>query len=126
MNGIDFVADTNAIIYAMEEHPALRGFISCVPAISVITEVELLGKKGIAQQEAEKIRQLISGFTIFGFSEEIKNKTIALRQQHSIAVPDAIIAATAQHYGLTLITADKGFTKLEHIIDVIILDLQRC
>ncbi|GHT75821.1 hypothetical protein FACS189456_7510 [Bacteroidia bacterium] len=122
MNGIDFLADTNAILYALEEHPVVRGLLRCLPAISVISEIELLGKKGISQQEATNIRNLIAGFPMFGLTNEIKEMAISLRQQCAIKTPDAIIAATAIHTKLTLVTADKGFKNIPNL-DVIILDL---
>ncbi|GHV66130.1 hypothetical protein FACS1894199_08910 [Bacteroidia bacterium] len=122
MNGIDFLADTNAILYALEEHPVVRGLLQCVPAISFISEIELLGKKGIQQQEASFIRKLLTGFPVFGLTEEIKGIAIKLKQKRTIKTPDAIIAATAIHYGLTLITADKGLKNIPGL-DVIILNL---
>jgi len=36
---------------------------------------------------------------------------------------DAIIAATAKSFGLSFITADKGFEKIEDV-DTIIIDLK--
>jgi predicted nucleic acid-binding protein len=53
-----------------------------------------------------------------------KDLSIAIKQQHNIAVPDAIIAATAKYFGLLLVTADKGFKKLENSVEVVLLDVQ--
>lgn len=38
-----------------------------------------------------------------------------LRKKYHIRLPDAIISATAIENDLTLITADKGFEKLEEL-----------
>ena len=53
MNGIDFFVDTNVLIYIMEGHPAVLDITqhSFSLGISVITEIELLGKKDISQHE---------------------------------------------------------------------------
>ncbi|GHT73000.1 hypothetical protein FACS189456_2850 [Bacteroidia bacterium] len=121
-NGVDFLADTNVLIYVLEDHPIVKGIIQCSVAVSVITEIELLGKKGISLQEKEEVCSLLDDCEILNFTNEIKKLTIALKQQHSLKTPDAIIVATAKYFGLTLITADK---KLKNIngVDVILLDL---
>ena len=122
MNGIDILIDTNIVIYTMEAHPALKGIVLCSPAISIISEIELLGKKGISTQEVTDIKTLLKGFPIISINDEIKEVAILLKQKYSIKTPGAIIAATAKSLGLTLITADKGFEKIAEI-DAIIIDL---
>ena len=119
--GIDFFVDTNVLIYAMEGHSAIANIIRCSPGISVISEVELLGKKGITQREANDIRNLLKGFEITKFSDIIKEIAISLKQKYSIKTPDAIIAATAKAFNLPLVTADKGFKKIEDV-DIVLLD----
>lgn len=42
--------------------------------------------------------------TIYTLDHGIVEKTITLRQQHKIKIPDAVIAAAALVYGLSLIT----------------------
>ena len=120
--GIDFFVDTNVLIYAMEEHPAIANIIRCSPGISVISEIELLGKKGIPQHEANDIRNLLNGFEIVNFSDIIKEIAIFLKQKYSIKTPDAIIAATAKAFNLPLVTADKDFKKIEDV-DIVLLDI---
>jgi len=124
MNATDILIDTNIVIYTMEAHPAVKGLALCLPAISVISEIELLGKKGISTQEVANVRALLEGFPVIFVSNEIKEEAIWLKQKYSIKTPDAIIAATAKSLGLTFITADKGFAKIEEI-DAIIIDLQK-
>ena len=114
--------DTNIAIYAMEAHPALKGLAPCSPAISIISEIELLGKKGISAQEVSEVRALLEGFPVIPISDAIKEIAIDLKQKYSVKTPDAIIAATAQNLGLILITADKGFAKLNEV-DVLIVEL---
>ncbi|MDR2937391.1 MAG: type II toxin-antitoxin system VapC family toxin [Prevotellaceae bacterium] len=122
MSGADILADTNVLIYAMEEHPAVKGLNLCAPAISVVSEIELLGKKGIPNKEATAIRELLSGYPIVPLSEDIKEIAILLKQKYSIKTPDAIIAATAKFLDLMLVTADKDFSRIEEI-DVVLLTL---
>ena len=123
MNGIDFLIHTNVAIYVLEGHDVVKGIMQCSAAVSVISEMELLGKKELLPQEEAKIRDLLGDCEILAFTDSIKNATISLKQQYALKLPDAIIAATAKHYGLLLITADKGFKKLEGYVDIIILDI---
>ena len=124
MNGIDILIDTNIAIYAMEAHPAVKGLAACSPAISVISEIELFGKKDISKQEITDIRALLKGFPVIALNDGIKETAILLKQKYAIKTPDAIIAATAQDLNLTFVTADKGFAKIDEI-DAIIVDLQK-
>lgn len=124
MNGINFLADTNVFIYAMKGMPVVRDIISYPAAISVISEIELLGKKGLAPQEISHIRYLLAGFKSLVLNDGIKEIAISLKQRHIVKVPDAIIAATAIYHGITLITADKGFEKIDGL-NLFLLDISR-
>jgi predicted nucleic acid-binding protein len=113
MNGNDFLVDTNVFIYAMKGMPAVRDVLSYPAAISVISEIELLGKKGLTSQETSHIRYLLTGFKSLALTDGIKEIAIDLKQRHTVKVPDAIIAATAIYHEITLITADRGFEKID-------------
>jgi predicted nucleic acid-binding protein len=121
-NGIDFIVDTNVLIYAMEGHRITNDILLCSPGISVISEIEMLGRKGITQDEVNDIRNLLNGFEIITFSDIIKDITIFFKQKYSIKSFDAIIAATAKSLNMQLVTADKDFTKIKEI-DIVLLDL---
>jgi len=123
MSGIDFLIDTNIAIYVLEGYPLPKGLMQCSVAVSVISEMELLGKKDIATDKEIAIRNLLSDCEMLQFSNNIKEITIALKKQFSIKLPDAIIAATAKYYDIPLVTADKEFKKLKGEVNVIILDI---
>jgi len=48
---IDFFADTNFLIYLLEGNNIAKPFLEFDFAISFVTEVELLGFKGISKPE---------------------------------------------------------------------------
>jgi len=123
VNGIDFFVDTNVLIYIMEGHRVVSDIskYSFSYGISIISEIELLGKKNISQHEIDVIRSLLNDCEIIGLNDTIKEIAISLKQKYSIKIPDAIIAATAKNFGLPLITADKDFEKIEEV-DIILLD----
>ena len=53
----------------------------------------------------------------------IKKTTIGLKQKYNIKIPDAIIASTSIYLEIALITADKGFKKIQEI-DLQLLELK--
>jgi len=113
MNGIDFIADTNILLYILEDLPQVKEISDHSFAISVISEIELLGKKDISRQDTKIIRNLLGDCILLPFTDSVKEKTIELKQKYTIKVPDAIIAATSIVYKLPLITADKGFAQIK-------------
>ncbi|MDR1779303.1 MAG: type II toxin-antitoxin system VapC family toxin [Tannerella sp.] len=107
MSGIEYLLDTKVLIYIMQGNPAVRYFSQTdVFALSVITEMELLGKYRIDHTEKSIITRLLKDSRIFEIDFSVKQKAIEIRQQHKIKLPDAIIAATAISQGLSLVTAD--------------------
>ncbi|MGC4128281.1 MAG: type II toxin-antitoxin system VapC family toxin [Bergeyella sp.] len=115
MNGINFLADTNILLYILEDLPQIQEISKHTFAVSVISEIELLGKKDIAKQEVEIIENLLRDCLILPFTDKVKIKTIELKQKYAIKIPDALIAATSILYEIPLLTADKGFQKIENL-----------
>lgn len=113
--GPRFLIDTNAAIDLLEGKlpAASRYWLDAVVdsqqyAISVITRIELLSPKSTPAQRAP-FEELIDIAAVYGLPVEIIRETIRLRRHHRCKLPDAIIAATALVFNLTLITRDVGF-----------------
>ncbi|CAN5158246.1 hypothetical protein BH09BAC1_BH09BAC1_08220 [soil metagenome] len=121
MSGPDLLLDTNIVIYFLEGDERLASFADYNFAISVISEVELLGWTGISIPEIKRIKAFLSVCTVVELNNEVKQLTIGLKQKTKLKVPDAIIAATTLHLNIPLITADKGFNKVEGI-DLFLLE----
>lgn len=115
MSGNNYLIDTNIIIYALKGLANVRPYFATEPFISVITEMEILGVKDIAQAAIKEREAAIEFCSILPFTTSIKNKAILLKRQIKIPLPDAIIAATAIEEGLTLVTADKGFKRIKEL-----------
>lgn len=118
---IDFLADTNFLIYLHEGKSIVSPFLDFNFGISFISEVELLGYIGISKQEEVALRGLIGDCFYLDWSGKLKEKTIDLRKKYRIKLPDAIIASTSIIYGIPLVTADKQFTTIAEL-DVILLE----
>ncbi len=110
---IDFLADTNFLIYLQEGKEFVMPFLAFDIGISFISEIELLWHKNLSFDDKTQLKSLLNDNFIINFDEQIKQQTIKLKQNYSIKLPDAVIAATAIYYKLPLITADKGFEKIK-------------
>ena len=115
MNGIDFLADTNALIYLLNGNPCMSSFLQNKLAFSIISEMELLSFSGITKSEENNIKSLLLDCTEINISDEIKEKTIEIRKKYKTKLPDAIVAASAIVNNIPLITADKGFNQIKEL-----------
>ena len=80
--------------------------------VSVISELELFGKKGLSDFEIDEISYLLDSCFISEINPQIKQITKNLMQKVSVKLPDAIIAATSIYLDLPLLTADVEFEKI--------------
>jgi predicted nucleic acid-binding protein len=112
---IDFLADTNFLIYLQEGKEFVQPFLVYDFSVSFISEIELLGHKNLTEQDENELKSLLKDSFIINFNEEIKKETIKLKQKYNIKLPDAIIAATSILNRIPLITADGGFEKIKEL-----------
>lgn len=116
MNGNNLVLDTNVILYLLEGDETLANLLDGKQAyVSFITELELLGYKGINKKEQANIKQFLSECKIMNINPSIKNNTILLKQKYSLKLPDCIIAGTAMFLDFPLISADNDFKEINEI-----------
>ena len=115
MNGIDFVADTNALIYLLNGNSCMLPFLNKSLAFSVISEMELLSFSGITEEEENNIKALLNECEEISLLKDVKEKAIELRRKYKTKLPDAIVAASAIVNNLPLITADKGFNQIQEL-----------
>lgn len=113
--GIKYLWDTNTAIYYLQQQfpPSAEKFIDdslndAGLAISVITEIELLCWKTPTERDLEVLHDFIEDALVFELEQGIKLKTAEIRKAHKIKLPDAIIAASALTYDLTLLTRNVG------------------
>jgi predicted nucleic acid-binding protein len=119
---IDFIADTNFLVYIHEGNEIVENFLDYNFGISFVSEIELLGFKGISENEEVKLKDLLNDCFYIDWNTKLKEKTIELRKKYTIKLPDAIIASTSITYGIPLVTADKGFSKIVEL-DLILLEM---
>ena len=112
MNGIKYLADTNAVIYLLGGNTCMRPYLHERLAVSVITFMELLSFPGLTAEEEKSIRKFLSLCEILQIDEKVREETIRIRRKYKVKLPDSIIGATAVTQELTLLTADTVFLKI--------------
>ncbi len=114
MSGNSFIVDTNIILYILNGNKELAEMLNNTEIyVSFITELELLGYKGISQKDKKIIRSFLDDCTIININKTIKTLTLQIKQAQKVKLPDAIIGATATFLEIPLITADRGFKKIK-------------
>ena len=100
--------DTNILIDHLQGHRAASAAISSHPgaAISVITWVEVMAGVPSAQEDA--IRLWLDRFHLIHVDADIGVYAAVLRQERRLDLADALIVATAQASGRTLVTRDRA------------------
>ncbi|WP_260862121.1 type II toxin-antitoxin system VapC family toxin [Citrobacter sp. Marseille-Q6884] len=107
--------DTNILIDLFSGRREAKQALDAWPpqnAISLITWMEVMvGAKKYNQEH--RTRVAMSAFNIIGVSQEIAERSVALRQEYGMKLPDAIILATAQVHHLELVTRNtKDFADI--------------
>lgn len=118
MSGVKLLLDTNIVIGLLKGYePAVQlvqssGSHLAESAMSQITRMELLGFPGITPAEEHVMQTFLHATTVIAIDHEVEKQAIALRRQHSIKLPDAIIAATALVKNLRLLTLDQALVQV--------------
>ncbi len=125
--GIAYLWDTNVAIYHLQNQfpPKAKLFITTTlteswPAISAITQIELLCWKTSNEDDVSTLKKFIADAWVFELENEIKLKTADIRKSYRIKLLDAIIAATALVHGLTLLT--RNVTDFKNIDALNLID----
>ena len=105
-NANKFLIDTNIIIYSIQDKLELSDFLKVEDNlyISSVTYIEALGYPFKSQSEEKEMTKLCESFERIFLTKEVEKQTILIRKSNKIKLPDAIIAATAIVYKLTLVT----------------------
>lgn len=117
--------DSNILIYHLNDAlpPSVlnqvESWITAGAVISVMSRIEVLGYPQTADQLQQAMR-LLAYVDEIPLHEPVVQRTITLRQQYRVRLPDALIAATALYVGFPLVT--RNTQDFQRITDLIILN----
>ena len=63
MNGIDYVADTNILIYLLEARISVETFNKNSFCASVVSEIELMGWYKVTEAQKQILHKLVENYT---------------------------------------------------------------
>ena len=116
MSGNKVLLDTNAVLYILNGDETLADFLFEKELyLSIISEMELLAYKHIADKEQQEINAFLNDFIIVNIDEKIKLSTIEVKKTSGMKLPDSIIAATAITLKLPFLTSDNHFKKVSNL-----------
>ncbi len=110
-----YILDSNILIYSGDsEFAYLKPYVSDTDnAISYITYLEVLGYHKFDAATKEYFELLLPQLNHIPIEFDIILKATMLRQERKMSLGDALIAATALHYNLTLCTRNTSdFSKI--------------
>lgn len=99
--------DTNILIDFLNGIEAAREEIRryTQPCISTISWIEVM--VGTTENDDSPVRQFLAGFRQVPINRDIAERAVAIRREHRLRLPDALIWASAQHEGALLVTRDS-------------------
>jgi predicted nucleic acid-binding protein len=116
MSGNKICVDTNILLYFLEGDQEVIEILSNKEiVVSFITELELLSFPKLSPDSEDTIKGLLKNCQIVDLTAEIKELTLKIRRKSNLKLPDSIVAATAFHSKLPLLTADKRFRFVEEL-----------
>lgn len=116
MSGNKLLLDTNIALYLLGGDDVLATLLDQREVfVSVISEMEMLGYPSISLGETYRIKDFLKDCQIVELLPAVKELAIEIKKAHNLKLPDAIIAASALHLNLPLISADKVFNRIEDL-----------
>lgn len=105
------ILDSNILIYSVtaDYQTFLSPYVNeAENSVSLITKLEVMGFHRLTELDKKRFERIFSRLTIFPIPEELVEVAISLRQQKSMSLGDAIVAATALEHKRTLVTRNSG------------------
>lgn len=96
--------DTNILIDHLNAVPAARAELKRFKerSISIITWMEVM--VGAEAEVETATSAFLFGFGLVGLDQTVADRAVALRRDHKIKLPDAVVWASAQIGGMILVT----------------------
>jgi len=125
MSGDRWVIDTNIALYLLNGDEHLAHMLTDKElTLSNISRMELLSFPDISKKELAKVEVSPEAWPVVEINALIEEHAVSIRRKHRLKLPDSIIAATAMHLDIPLVTSDKAMLKLLEELDVILYEFR--
>lgn len=112
----NFLIDTNAVLLALQGNEKLKQFLQKKsPYLSFISEIELFSFSSLKDEDEKLIAEFISQCRLIEYNSSLKPIIILLRKSYKLKMADSIIAATALHLSIPILSFDKGLQKVKEL-----------
>jgi predicted nucleic acid-binding protein len=126
MSGDRWLIDTNIVLYLLNGDTHLADMLTDKElTLSNISRMELLSFPDITKGELAKVEVFLEAWPVVEINSLIEEQAIAIRRKHRLKLPDSIIAATAMHLDIPIVTGDASMLKLLDELDVIHYQFRR-
>ncbi len=115
--GLSVLLDTNAIISLLKNENTVLKIVSeaDLVLISIVNEIEFKSFSNLTDHDLKLLDKLLEHVLVIDLKTGDKvllERIYNLRKTYQIKLPDAIIDAAAIVHDANLITADRGFSKI--------------
>ena len=86
--------------------------------ISIITAIEFLAWPKLTEASLPVARTFLQQYATEHIGSSIRDDAAMIKRKFKLKVPDAVIAATAMNLNAPLITRDRDFGPVAHLIEV--------
>jgi predicted nucleic acid-binding protein len=113
--------DTNIVLYVLGGDKQLAAMLAGRDVVvSAMVRMEAMVYHGKDAAHLDMVARFLQRCWMEEIHRSVQDVAVDLRLRYKLKLPDAIIAATAAHLGIPLITADKSFAKLKPEFDLVI------
>lgn len=119
MSGERVVVDTSVLIDLVGgDKTAAMALQGLDIRVSIITCIEFLAWPKLTETSLPSAMALLDQYATENIGRAIRDDAAWMKRNHKLKTPDAIIAATARHLNAPLLTRDKGFGRVAHLLKI--------
>ncbi len=113
--------DTNILLYILGGDKDLSILLMGRDVVvSSMVRMEAMVYHGKDSDHLERVHHFLQRCELEEIHRSVQDAAVDLRLRYKLKLPDAIIAATAIHLGIPLITADRSFGKLKPEFEIVL------
>jgi predicted nucleic acid-binding protein len=116
--------DTNAVVSLLRGHGELLAVTRQARwiGISIITEIEFRAFADLAPEDTQLFADFLKRVTVIDLAHQdtrLLDRVIALRQDHHLRLPDAVVVASSLVHEARLVTADRRLLSLQNRVEAL-------